>query len=482
MFSNRGADGSWSLTHRMALIFALSTSALLAVYATWSAHFVYRSKVGNIEAFLVHESQELGKAVSDSDGTLAEVIKLTGNIAQVSGESAYSFAFVVRDPDAALVTQAGNKRLLALSVGATDIGSGWRHVLLGSRMASITLQEPVHGYELDVHLDARPTAASIQSYLWKVLFMFLGSVVAAGFCGWFTARKGLQGLIEVVDQASHVSLAGGGLDLQLEGAPREVRDVGRALEDMIRRIESGLDRIRTFTAGLAHELRSPLQNLIGETEVALLRVRTPEEYEHLLKSNLEEMMDLSDAVDNMIAFCRKVTPDQILKVRQRFDLAIESRMRLAREEKIAERAGVVVDLTVVGDTTLTADREACMQVVRNLVGNAIQWSPEGGRVSVRLEGDREAVGVEVVDEGPGVPKELGPRVFDAFVSGQPKVGRRSGYGLGLAICRQVTEDHGGGLTYENLPRGGARFLARFPREPKDVTNGTQVAATTTFFG
>jgi signal transduction histidine kinase len=136
---------------------------------------------------------------------------------------------------------------------------------------------------------------------------------------------------------------------------------------------------------------------------------------------------------------------------------------MGRERRSAERLGIVLEMSSQGDTSLRADREGCLRVVRNLLGNAIAHSPGGGVVRILLEGLPGSVRITVDDEGSGVAPELEGQVFEPFVSGPPEPGRRRGYGLGLSICRSVMEDHRGSIRFERREPRGTRFIAEFPR-------------------
>src|SRR5688572_26014887 len=166
-------------------------------------------------------------------------------------------------------------------------------------------------------------------------------------------------------------------------APQEIQDVVRALQDTLRRIREETENARLLTSGMAHELRSPLQNLMGETQVALLREREPGEYRRVLESHLEDLAQLSRVVDNL------VTMSSLEEARRRrslesFDLAAEARLRLSREQQLASRRGVALELVSEGSLRVEGDRESLLLALRNLVTNAIQWSPPGKTVEVRM--------------------------------------------------------------------------------------------------
>jgi two-component system heavy metal sensor histidine kinase CusS len=448
----------------MAARFAVTTCTLIGLYALWTAYFTYDNLRDELTAFMRHEASELALNIAETDGSPESIARCVRNIALVTRQ--HPCAFRVRDASGDLVAEAGPRHILGRVEQPIAVSDPWRARLFSDKIA--VHAETLGGRRGTVEIIVGPQAMveAFREYALFAFFAFLVSVVLAGLSGWFTAHRGLRGLREVVSHAHDVQAPLDAAPIGIaQDAPREVREVASAMNEMLERIQTGLRRMQTFTAGLAHELRSPLQNLIGETEVNLLRERTAGEYQHLLRSNLEDLQELSDAVDNLVTYCRTCeAPERDLHSEQ-FDLAREVELRLARERRTTERQGVDVRVESAGHTRLTADREGCLRVVRNLVGNAIAWSPRDSVVRVRIEGHDDSVILEVTDQGPGVSAELGERIFEPFVTGRQAAGKRGSYGLGLAICRSVMEQHRGTLAFENLPEGGARFVATFPRDP-----------------
>jgi len=445
----------------MAVTFALTTAALLTLHALGSAWFVFAALRADVRGFLDHETQEFAHVMADARHDGRDPQQVTDAMADVAEEPAC--AFRVRSTSGALLAESGDQRLLDAVPGVVDPDLSWREYLLSGRLVVRSLPLAESDLILEVLVDARASLERISDYLLWALLVLLVALVLAGLLGWVTARRGLSGLLDMSSTAGRVAIPTGGTRLELEGSPIEVRRVGQAFNAVLDRIDEGFERMRTFTASLAHELRSPIQNLIGETEVSLLSRRSAEQYEELLSSNLSELHALSDAVDNLVTYCRTATPDDPTPELEEFDLGAEVRLRLSRDARGAAAAGVELRIETEGQLRLVADREGCLRVVRNLVGNAVRWSPPGGVVTVRLTATADAVRVDVVDEGPGVPAELRERIFEPFVSARPQGGRRKGYGLGLSICRQVMKGHGGEVGFENLAEGGAHFTARFPR-------------------
>ena len=468
----------------MAVRFALVTSALLALYALGSAYVLYDTLHEEVDHFFEHELSEFTQQVAHTDGSDDEIRAATKLIAQI--KEPMPCAYRVLGSGGRLIAEAGGADLLAARAHE-DSGLG-PHVLWFLRSPVLARRAAVPDRPLVVEMivDASESQAALYKYLVSAGMTLLLFVGLAALSAWYTAWRGLRSLRELARQARAIEGPQRGAALQLDDAPRELRELGGELNAMLERIEAGLSSMRTFTAGLAHELRSPLQNLMGETEVALLSERSKGEYAQLLRSNLDDLHALSDAIDNLITWCRSSDPKQPRAALERFDFAQEARLRLERERRTAERGGIGLRVESAGDTQLVADREGSLRVLRNLVGNAIAFSPAGAAVEVRIEGDELGVALFVEDRGPGIPAELADRLFEPFVSGRPRKGERGGYGLGLAICRSIMQQHGGSLHFESRAGGGTRFVARFPRRepgapaahPADVavSRGARVAA------
>jgi heavy metal sensor kinase len=462
MPSPRRPDRAWSLTARLAWRFAVMTSIIVLLYAAGSTYVLYDALRDDLHNFFEHESDELSNLVLNSDFSPEALQRITETIAADTREP--PSAFRIRDAQGTVVAQSGRQKLLdayPASVPSIDRPVGLS--LLRSTVFGHAQAIPDSDLVVEVLVSAEQMKDALGEYVKSALLAFLVSVPLAAVCGRMTARRGLQGLHDLVAQARAIDLQGGTARLSPDNAPEELRELATEVNAMLARIEGGLHTMRTFTASLAHELRSPLQNLIGETEVALLAPRSVDDYATVMRSNLEDLHELSDAVDNLVAYCRSSEPQPGGAQRERFDLLAEADLRLARERRSARRGGTELRLAGGGDTTLLADREGVLRVLRNLVGNALAWSPPGAAVNVHVEGAPAAVRLVVEDRGPGIPAELKDRIFEPFVTGRARRGERGGYGLGLTICRSVVREHGGRLWHEPREGGGTRFVAEFPR-------------------
>lgn len=301
-----------------------------------------------------------------------------------------------------------------------------------------------------------------QSIVWLGLTMTLLVLLwgAAGLAVGLVLARLISTMMTDLGSGARALLAGEATKIDSEGLPEEVAPFVHELRVGIENLDEETGRFRVMAAGLAHELSAPIQNLIAEMEVALMKERDPVAYRHVLESNLDEMRDLGEAVHNLLLLCSERRIEQVV---EEFDLAFELGLRLSGERRQALRKGVELGVDFEGDLHLAADREAILRALRNLVANAIAWTPVGGVVHLEVRGHEEALVAVIEDEGPGVPAELRDKVFEPFFRGPSGPGRRAGYGLGLAMAKAAAESAGGSLELSAAKSGGARFCMRLPR-------------------
>jgi two-component system heavy metal sensor histidine kinase CusS len=277
-------------------------------------------------------------------------------------------------------------------------------------------------------------------WVWAVL------AAALVFCpgvGVAIARRGTRPLREVAETARHISSSTLDERIRAEGYPVEVAVLAEAFNAMLERLEESFGRLSRFSADIAHELRTPVNNIRGEAEVALARDRTPEEYGEVLASCLEESVRLSELIESLLFLARSESPGDHLK-RTREDLG-----RLLTDlrdyyEATATEMGVTLTASVGDSVWGDVDRALLQRAIGNLVSNALAHCSAGDGIwlSARQQGGQ--IWIEVRDTGSGISADALPRVFDRFYRADPARSRNSGgAGLGLAIVRQIVFLHGG---------------------------------------
>jgi signal transduction histidine kinase len=316
------------------------------------------------------------------------------------------------------------------------------------------------GRSLGLVLDGSASARSIRIYLFASVGVLASCLALAWISGRVSSRRIHRLFARVADDLDRGLPAVGDPTIGAR-LPLEIQDVAGRLHEALDHVRHTAEESRVFTMGMAHELRSPVQNLIGRSEVALMKPRDEAFYERLIMDQVEELMQFSDSIDNVLTYCSEPAPGTDRD--ETFDLAEEAQVRLSRERERGARKGVQVVVSHCGETRMRGDREALLRGLRNVVANAVDWTPKGGNVSVAISGDAESVRVVVDDEGPGVPVDLHEKVFEPFYQGPSRGGGRVGYGLGLAMTKKTVESQSGRIRIETSPGGGARFVIEMDR-------------------
>jgi signal transduction histidine kinase len=219
--------------------------------------------------------------------------------------------------------------------------------------------------------------------------------------------------------------------------------------------------MRRFAADASHELRTPLTVLKGGIEVALLAPRPAEEYRQALQSSLEEVERLVRLAEDLLLLSRTSTgagvPRKPVELEPIVLEALDVGARFARETALSVQLKESVPAVVIGDATDLG------RALRNLVENAVKYTPAGGRVELALTRADGWASIVVQDTGPGIDPADAERVFQPFVRLDAARARSTGgTGLGLSIARSIVMAHGGTLTLESTPGAGSRFTIRLP--------------------
>ena len=244
--------------------------------------------------------------------------------------------------------------------------------------------------------------------------------------------------------------------------PRELAVLSVDLNRTFASLDAAFARQRQFTSDAAHELRTPIAVILSETQLALRRDHTPDEYRDTLRTCEETAQDMRNLTESLLQLARidaragESTGHAPLDLRE---LACKAAETL---RPLAETKGTVLELP---DTPcpFRGDRSQLLRLILNLAGNAIEYAPPGSRVQIRLRRTPATTALSVADNGPGIaPADL-PHIFDRFYRASRSRTRESGHsGIGLALCKAIAEAHGGTLSASATPGGGATFTATFP--------------------
>ena len=323
---------------------------------------------------------------------------------------------------------------------------------------------------LTLNIDEAQTL--LMRYRQTLLITLLFSVITAASLALIIARRGLRPLHAMAETASEISASHLQKRLGVTDAPAELKELAVAFNNMLARLHNSFARLSDFSSDLAHELRTPINNLMGQTQVALSRQRSAEEYCAVLESNLEEYERLARMIRDML-FLAQADNAQSDNAQHREQLDLKAEL-----DKIAEFYQMAADergvsILTNGTGAIIADRILVQRAIGNLISNALQHSPPNSAIHATVSSTDETVELLVSNHGPGIPHEHMERVFDRFYRINNARSRAStGSGLGLAIVKSIMKLHGGRVSIESQANKLTTFTLHFRKTTPSVATYT----------
>lgn len=336
----------------------------------------------------------------------------------------------------------------------------------------------VRTYTIQVAIDVSQKAGLLARYRFWFWVILLATFAILPLFGYRIARQGIRPVEEMATTARHISSTNLRERILPEGYPFELASLASTFNQMLDRLEESFERISRFSADIAHDLRTPVNNIRGEAEVALARARSADEYRDVIESCLEEAVRLSDLIGDLLFLARAESPLANLR-RERVDVGeLLGGVREYYEASAAD-GGVSLTTTVADEPVIAElDRTLLQRAVGNLVSNALAHTPPGGTVVLGMgvdfssavfsdkdssNPDSSTIRIEVSDTGVGIPAESLPRVFDRFFRvDSSRAQALGGTGLGLAIVQSIMLLHGGKAEISSQPGRGTRVILRMP--------------------
>ena len=362
------------------------------------------------------------------------------------------FAIQVWDPGGVLVYLSGAGVLLPKSRAGYDTitvnGQDWRVFTFADAARTIQVAAP-----LTVR-SGRATSMAL-----RILIPVLATIPLYGVLIWLIVGEGLKPLVQIAGAIRR--RAPSSLDpLPERGLPDEVTPMVSELNALLGRLREALDKQKRFTADAAHELRSPLTALQVQLDM-VARARSPEESRAALESLRAGMRRAARLIEQMLTMAR-LDPEAAGESFAEVDLGSLATAVAAELEPLAEAKRIALTLQRLDPVRLRGQPQALHTLIRNLLDNAIRYTPGGGQVLLSIENRDNEVLLQVEDSGPGIPPEERARVFDRFY--RLPGSHAEGSGLGLAIVQQVAHAPGARVELGEASGGrGLRVAVRFDR-------------------
>ena len=298
-----------------------------------------------------------------------------------------------------------------------------------------------------------PVAQNLNQLIYILLLGLPGAVAISGLGGYLLARRALAPIDRMSERARSINAERLNDRLPVDNPDDELGRLATVFNDTLMRLESSFEQMRRFTADASHELRTPLTAIRSVGEVGLRGKRDETAYREIIGSMLEEVDRLALLVDRLLMLSRA----DIGRANLSTDLVDIPELAKEVAEQLsvlAEEKGQSVEVRCEAAPHWFGDRMVLRQAMLNLVDNAIKYTPNGGSIEVRVTQATAATTIDVLDSGPGIPRELQTRIFDRFYRVDKSRSRENGgTGLGLAIAKWAVEVNGGLLTLEPAPLG-----------------------------
>jgi two-component system heavy metal sensor histidine kinase CusS len=459
-----------SLTVRLALLFALLSFLILGVvgitlYRGLERQLILRddaaliARVDQIRTLLkdantmqlIHEKPQLFKnMMGNQEGLL--VIRFAGDAPIVAvnpgGVPVPDIAPV--GPDAALSREAIHRSVNADGIPFIAI-------------AAIThAADSPHDLEIVAGRAMLERSRLLSAYRQRILLLTAAAAVLFAVLGYLLVRRGLRPLRRLAAHTETVTVANLAARIDFPDAPSELLPLVSAFNAMLSRLERGFIQLSQVSADMAHDLRTPIANLLGQTEVALRQPRSADQYEALLASNLEELQRLSRMTDNMLFLARAEHADTAIE-RGTLDVKTELQRVADYFEGLADERGLRIE--VLGEGSVWADAMLLRRALANLLANAVRHADPNSVIRLISAHEEDGVTLAVENRGETIPAQHLERIFDRFYRvDASRRGSAEASGLGLSIVRSIMALHQGRCSATSMA-GLTCFSLFFPATP-----------------
>lgn len=316
-------------------------------------------------------------------------------------------------------------------------------------------------WQIQIALDISFQQKLLHEWKYFFLLIMLMATLISLIIGFLITRNGLKSLYELSQKTQEITASSLHQKLHPDLWPSEIKQLGEAFNEMLARIEYSFSQLNQFSADLAHELRTPINNIMGQTEIALGSASSIENLQNVLASNLEEMQRISQIIDNLL-FLARAENQQIDFAKTLLNIADEARVICEFYQSLADEKNVKLDYS--GNGFVYANSIMFRRMLSNLVSNSLKYTEQGGTVEIRIdEHSHQVSSVAVIDNGIGIAEEHVPYIFNRFYrTDEARSQHSGGTGLGLAIVKSIVELHRGFIEFSSLPQRGTTVTVTIP--------------------
>jgi len=297
------------------------------------------------------------------------------------------------------------------------------------------------------------------------------SIIISSSAGYYMAKRALEPIQEITSTARGVASGDLSRRLTSKSQDKEIGVLVRALNKMFADLESSFLAQKRFTADASHELRLPLTILKGEIEVALRHPRTAEEYQQILRQQLDTIDRIQRIVNDLLTLAR-ADAGQLEIAQAPIDLSLLLQEVGQQHLILFDSQHISLDMDIEDGLNIMRESSQIERTMMNLLSNAFKHAPEHSCIHLTAHAEDKTVIICVRDEGPGIAQEQHGQLFDRFFRADDARARKEGEGagLGLAICKRIVDAHDGKIWLQSQLGEGASFFIQLPLSGADPSH------------
>jgi two-component system heavy metal sensor histidine kinase CusS len=438
----------YSMTLRLALVFALLAFALLATLGVALYRGLERELVRRDDAALIYRLDQLRHLLNDSN--ILDLIKTKPELFQNMMGNRES-VLIISAPGQKPLLVVNPENILIPAITPVNTGSPLELTDVGhfpgmngvpfAALAALTDSGDLGSLQVTIGRLMTERTAVLANYRLSVYILASLAAIVLALAGYLLVHRGLLPLRRLAAHAQGIGVGNLTERLGSQRAPKELLPMIDSFNTMLERLAKGFVQLGQVSTDMAHELRTPINNLLGETQVALQQNRSVEAYQQLLASNVEELERLARMLDNML-FLARTDPASALRQRQELDAADEVERMADYFEGVA--ADVDIHILAQGDGLIWAEPMLLRRALANLCANAIKYGAPDSELLIQAAPSSDGITLRVSNHGATIPAQHLPRLFERFYRVDESRERSAqSNGLGLSIVATIMQLHNG---------------------------------------
>jgi two-component system heavy metal sensor histidine kinase CusS len=460
-----------SLTFQLTLYFAIAAFALLTMVSI----FFYVEMVSilhqNDKQFVTDEATIISSLLNNSDDDIVTLRHEVQHVPKVLHNSTYHYLVRVTDSNNQSVVESEGKHsalqlpeffktsaVLQPEFAYWHNPNGKKYLLMKYLTPPTALTHKT--WQIQIALDVSYHHFWIQQHKYIIVMLLIGGEIFAIFFGYFVAHNGLRRMRDLLLTTKKITSKSLHQRIDARLWPTELRELGLAFNDMLNRIEQAFEHLTQLSADLAHELRTPVNNMLGVTELALAHHSDNDKISAVLESNLEELQRITKIIENILFLAHAENPQLDLKKQE---LALEAELAVVCDYYAAIAEDKNISIEINGTATVQANQLMLRRALSNILSNALKYTLTPGTFRIALKKSQKEVELILQDHGMGIAPEYLPKLFNRFYRVQtPVVLDQIGNGLGLTIVHSIMKLHDGAIEIASVLGKGTCVTLRFP--------------------